>query len=178
MINRININDLDRFNELGCLINNNFINVYLLNDLLKSEIDYIFGYYEKDLLIGFIHVSKLYENLDIVNIVVDIDYRNKGIANKMVNFVLKYFKDVEKVMLEVNENNVSAISLYKKNNFEIRSYRYDGKLARPIRIKESKIAIFVFQILRAIVPYLFLVISLSFIHLYSFYYDIYVDKSV
>ena len=28
-----------------------------------------------------------------------------------------YFDDINSVMLEVNENNVAAISLYKKNNF-------------------------------------------------------------
>ena len=128
MVNKIKIVDNERFNELGLLINDNFCNVYKLNDLLNSPYDYLFGYYDCDLLVGFIHVNKLYENMDIVNVVVDINYRNKGIASLLISFVCGYFVDVQNVFLEVNENNSVAISLYKKNNFEVinKRKRYYG----------------------------------------------------
>ncbi|MGN1371695.1 MAG: GNAT family N-acetyltransferase [Candidatus Coprovivens sp.] len=123
MVNKIKIVDNDRFNELGLLINDNFCKVYELNCLLNSPYDYLFGYYDGDLLVGFIHVNKLYENMDIVNVVVDINYRNKGIASLLISFVCGYFVDVQNVFLEVNENNSVAISLYKKNNFEVINIR-------------------------------------------------------
>ncbi len=119
MVNKIKIEDLNRFNELGLLVNDNFVNVYKLSDILDSEYDYLFGYYENDLLVSFIHISKLYETMDIVNIVVDFAYRKKGIASTLISYVCNLFDDVENVMLEVNEKNNAAISLYKKNNFEI-----------------------------------------------------------
>ena len=119
MINKINLDDLNRFNELGLMVNTNFINVYKLSELLKSQYDYLFGYYLDDLLVAFIHISKLYETVDIVNIVVDSNYRRKGIANKLIDYIVNYFDDVSNIMLEVNEHNISAISLYKNNNFEI-----------------------------------------------------------
>ena len=75
MINKIEIKDFDRFNELGLIVNKNFVNVYDLNKLLESEYDFIYGYYINNILVGFIHINKLYENMDIVNIVVDPDYR-------------------------------------------------------------------------------------------------------
>lgn len=119
MINKINLDDLNRFNELGLMVNTNFINVYKLSELLESQYDYLFGYYLDYLLVAFIHISKLYETVDIVNIVVDSNYRRKGIANKLIDYIVSYFDDVSNIMLEVNEHNIAAISLYKSNNFEI-----------------------------------------------------------
>lgn len=119
MVNKIVIEELERFNELGLIVNKNFSNVYKLNDIIDSQYDDVYGYYVDSTLIGFIHISKLYETMDIVNVVVDNEYRKQGIATKLIDYVIKLYDDVENIMLEVNENNIAAISLYKKNGFEI-----------------------------------------------------------
>lgn len=123
MVNKISINDLERFNDLGFLVNSNFSNVFKLNDILESKYDGVYGYYEDDNLVGFIHVNKLYETMDIVNIVVDNMYRKKGIATKLIGYVINLYNDVDNIMLEVNENNKAAIALYKKNKFEVINIR-------------------------------------------------------
>lgn len=129
MINKITLKDDLRFNELGILVNNNFCNLFSLESLINSPIDDIYGYYVNNYLVGFIHVSKLYETLDIVNIVVDEQYRRQGIATQLINYVCKSYDDINNVMLEVNEHNVKAINLYLKNGFyEInRRLRYYGQ---------------------------------------------------
>ena len=119
MVNKIVIEELERFNELGLIVNKNFSNVYKLNDIIDSQYDDVYGYYVDSTLIGFIHISKLYETMDIVNVVVDNEYRKQGIATKLIDYVIKLYDDVEIIMLEVNEHNIAAISLYKKNGFEI-----------------------------------------------------------
>ena len=119
MINKLTFNNLNRFNELGTIINRNFSNLYDLKFLIDSEFDYLYGYFVDEQLVAFIHLSKLYETLDIVNIVVDINFRGMGIATKLLNYCISLFDDVESVMLEVNENNDAAISLYRSNDFEI-----------------------------------------------------------
>lgn len=119
MINKIEIKDFDRFNELGLIVNKNFVNVYDLNKLLESEYDFIYGYYINNILVAFIHINKLYENMDIVNIVVDPDYRRRGIASSLLNYVISLFSDVSSIILEVNENNHSAIKLYEKQQFNV-----------------------------------------------------------
>ena len=119
MISNVTLEYIDSFNELGLLVNSNFCNVYKLEDLLESEYDYIFGYFINNNLVGFIHVNKLYESMDIVNIVINNEFRNKGIATSLIDYAINYFSDIELVMLEVNENNSSAISLYKNNNFVV-----------------------------------------------------------
>lgn len=123
MINDVTLERIKEFNELGSLVNHNFVNVYMLADLIDSDIDYVYGYYINDKLVGFIHVSKLYEVVDVVNIVVASNYRRQGIASKLINYVISLFDDVDKIMLEVKENNFNAISFYQKNNFKIISKR-------------------------------------------------------
>ena len=118
MVDKIGLDELDRFNELGIQVNSNFVNLFSLNDILNSEFDYVYGYYLDSKLVGFIHLNKMYENIDIVNIVVDKDYRRKGIGNSLLKYVINLFDDVTGIMLEVNEHNESAINLYSVNLFE------------------------------------------------------------
>lgn len=119
MVNKISLEYLDAFNKLGFQVNSNFSNLYNLSKIIESQYDYVYGYYLDDKLVGFIHVTKLYETMDIVNVVVDREVRKQGIATKLINYVIDLFDDIDNVMLEVNENNIPALSLYKKNNFEI-----------------------------------------------------------
>lgn len=119
MISNISFSDLEYFNNLGLQVNDNFINLFNLENILSSEYDYLFGYYLENKLVGFIHLTKSFEVVDIVNVVVDSLYRRQGIANKLVSYALSYFNDVDSFMLEVNVNNESAISLYEKNNFKV-----------------------------------------------------------
>ena len=123
MVNKIGINELESFNELGLLVNSNFSNIYKLEDIIDSQFDDVYGYYVNNRLVAFIHINKLYENMDIVNVVVDFDFRNKGIAGLLIEYVIDSFSDVESILLEVNENNIAAISLYKKYGFEVISKR-------------------------------------------------------
>jgi len=123
MINKVVLSDLERFNELGRLVNANFNNLFDLSSLIGSETDYVYGYYDNDELVGFIHISKSYETIDIVNIVVDINKRKMGIGYKLIDYVAHLFSDVNNIMLEVRDSNEAAINLYKKYGFEIINVR-------------------------------------------------------
>lgn len=118
MIKSVKIDDLEEFNKLGLLVNSNFINLFQLDKLINSDIDYVIGAYESDKLVGFIHFTKLYETIDIVNIVVDKQFRNRGIASNLINYIVDNYKDINNIILEVNVNNKGAINLYLKNEFK------------------------------------------------------------
>ena len=128
MVNSLTINDLDRFNELGKCIKSNFSEVFKLNEILLMDYNLVFGFYDNNKLIAFIHIIKMYESVDIVNIVVDKFYRHQGIATRLINYVIDSFDDVESIILEVNENNKIAVECYRNNNFyEInRRHKYYG----------------------------------------------------
>lgn len=117
MVNSLTINDLDRFNELGKFIKSNFSEVFKLNEILLMDYNFVFGFYDNNKLIAFIHIIKMYESVDIVNIVVDKLYRHQGIATRLIKYVIDSFDDVESIILEVNENNKIAVECYRNNNF-------------------------------------------------------------
>ncbi len=117
MVDNVTLKDLCEFNKLGELINPNFSKVYKLNEILELNYNYIWGYFLNNKLVAFLHITKSYESVDIINIVVDDKVRRKGIATILLNYLYNYFNDVKEIFLEVNENNKIAINFYKKNNF-------------------------------------------------------------
>lgn len=124
-------NDLNKIYELGSLINKNFKNNYpqesLFNDYTKILL------YKDDVKIkGFIHYEIMYETVNILNIVVSETERRKNIGTLLIDNMLSDLnnKEIENIMLEVNSNNIPAINLYKKFNFEIINTRkkyYNGE---------------------------------------------------
>ena len=82
------------------------------NDFLKVLI------YEEDFIKGILVYQYLYDRIEIDYIIVDNEYRNLGIATKLLNFIEDKYKDIKNITLEVRESNKVAISFYKKNGFK------------------------------------------------------------
>lgn len=114
MIRDYEINDIKSVIRLGFLLHNNFkfdLNLYSKCKVL--EID--------DNVVGFITYSIIYERCEIIDIIVDDSFRSMGYGCKLLNEVINeaILKKCSNITLEVNVNNYSAISFYKKNNFNI-----------------------------------------------------------
>lgn len=124
MIRRAEEKDIKRINELGLLLNENFVKTFDIENILKEDISKIYIYEKDNMVIGFLHVTILYENAYIVNIVVDQNYRNRLIgANLMDTMLGELPKSVKIITLEVSTENEIAINFYKKFGFEIYSIR-------------------------------------------------------
>ena len=67
MINKVSINDKELFNEIGFQVNNNFSNLFNLDFIIESDNEDVFGYYDNNKLVGFIHVLHSFECLEIIN---------------------------------------------------------------------------------------------------------------
>ena len=107
----------DRYYQLGKEINDNFEKMYNLDATLIKEYNKIYGYVINDNLIGFIHIQISYDEADIVNIVVDKNYRMIGIGSKLIDFSIKKHA-LKALNLEVKKNN-PAVSFYEKLGFKI-----------------------------------------------------------
>ena len=101
--------------ELGTLLNKDFSRLYDEESLNKG-VNKTFLCVDNDKLIGFIHIQDLVDEIDIINIVIDENCRRKGYASMLIDYVTNYAKD-KKIILEVSDQNLSAINLYKKYNF-------------------------------------------------------------
>ncbi len=66
---------------------------------------------------GFIGVTQIFDEIEIGSLAVHPDYQRRGIAQQLLNQVLKQPK-VKRFLLEVDETNISAIQLYEKNGFQ------------------------------------------------------------
>lgn len=120
MVNNCTKKDILKIKELGKLINSNFDKVNNIEELINDN--KIIGYYDNDVLVGFLIYEQVYEIIDLLYIVVEPIYRRKNIGTKLLNYLIQT-KEFEKIMLEVRCDNNSAIKLYKKFNFKIINIR-------------------------------------------------------
>lgn len=70
---------------------------------------------------GVIVFKKIYDRIEIEYIIVDKKFRKSKIATSLLDYLINYSKDenLENISLEVNVNNIAAINLYKKFDFEV-----------------------------------------------------------
>ena len=69
---------------------------------------------------GFAGFRTIFEEMEVINIVTREDKRNQGFASNMLSYIIRYAhtNEMEKINLEVNENNLTAIKLYKTYGFQ------------------------------------------------------------
>ncbi len=117
MIRYYNNNDIPYINKLGIQLHDNY----------KFDLDI----YSKCLvidnngIIGFITYSIIYDRAEIIDIVVSVNNREKGLGRKLLQYVINDCKsnNCKSITLEVRKSNETAINFYKNNGFNIISTR-------------------------------------------------------
>ena len=89
---------------------------------ILSDTDSIYNYVENDMVIGYLEIRLVDGVIDIMNLFVNEENRNQGIATKLMNEMFEKEK-YNRIMLEVNENNNIALKLYNKLGFKEISVR-------------------------------------------------------
>lgn len=128
MIRDISIDDKVRYYELGSQINKNFNKVNDLSKIIDNKLQSIKVYELENNILGFIEILDLKDEIDIINIIVDKNHRNKKIGSQLLEYVIKN-NQCKRFILEVKISNEAAINLYKKFGFEIKGIRkgyYNG----------------------------------------------------
>ena len=71
-------------------------------------------------ILGYCGLYQVFNEGDITNIAVSLEYRGMGIAGKLLEAIFIYSEErgIEAFTLEVRESNVPAIHLYSKYGFE------------------------------------------------------------
>lgn len=114
-------------NDLVVCLNeyDEFWNEKILRDEFYNENSEYFVILEDNVLCGF---AGLWFNLDeahIMNIAVRKDFRNNGVGTELLKFLVDVAESKNKICitLEVRDDNIPAIELYKKLNFSILGIR-------------------------------------------------------
>lgn len=129
LISKMEYNDLDNLNISEF---DNFWNLDILKDELKSSNSkFIIAKLENE-IVGFAGAKFIIDEADIMNIAVKSSYRKQGIASLLLKNLIDICENnnINSINLEVNEENFPAINLYKKYEFLEVSRRknyYDGK---------------------------------------------------
>lgn len=113
MIREYNESDYNDINQLGKLLKPDFD----LSKNYNSNVEKIYVYEQENKIIGFIQILNSFNDIDIVNISVDINKQNQGIGSLLVNYIVDNLKP-NKMMLEVRESNLKAISFYQHLGFK------------------------------------------------------------
>ena len=104
-----------------------------------NDYTFILSYKENDKYVGFLIYQLLYESAEIIDIFVLEEYRNRGIGKALINKMLEN-KQIEKVTLEVKNDNKLGIMLYNSLGFKpvsIRKGYYEG-IDAILMLKEVK----------------------------------------
>ncbi len=152
MITNVTQEDIQSIYNLGKEINDNFSKLYIIENIINDSNYNILIYKDDGKVIGFIMTYTLYDTTDILNIIVDKNYRRQNIGSKLIEKIIEINKN-NKIMLEVNTNNEPAINLYKKLGFEIintrKRYYHDDNayvMSKSINNTENKKDIYILAI--------------------------------
>lgn len=116
---------VDDLNSIKNILNSDFDDFWDYN-ILNSELNnnsskYIIIKNENNQIVGFGGIKIIIDEADIMNIVTKKSCRNIGIGSIILQNLINISKseNLKSITLEVAENNLPAINLYKKFMFEI-----------------------------------------------------------
>ena len=84
----------------------------------ENPFEKTYAYFMDDEIIGFISASIIYERAEIEYFVVSEEYRGKGYAQKLLDYLISNISNGDNISLEVRCNNERAINFYLKNGFK------------------------------------------------------------
>lgn len=87
---------------------------------MNSELHYSYIATDNDKIIGYVILSVIADEAELLDIAVLAEYEGKGVASLLLSNALNYAlqQGANKCFLEVRDNNEAAISLYKHYGFE------------------------------------------------------------
>lgn len=132
-IRQMLLSDLETIKDYLISDFDDFWNYNILKEELISENSkYIVAILNKTEIVGFAGIKIIFDEADIMNIVTKKTYRNVGIGSSLLERLIVISKNLKlsSITLEVNEENISAIHMYKKFGFKslgIRKNYYKDK---------------------------------------------------
>ena len=122
MIKKLTSNDIDYIEQIFNLekeiFKNSAFSIEYLKTLIKNDNSFIYIYLIDNQVCGYLMVLDSIDVYEILAIATIEEYRNKGIAQELLDKI-----KTKDIFLEVRESNKKAINFYKKNNFKQISIR-------------------------------------------------------
>ena len=130
-IKQINENDIDLCYELDSNTISLWTKKQWANEF-KKEGTKIFGLLFENLVIGICVFQVVIDEVQINYFVVNQNFRKKGFGSYLMNYLIKRCKklNINKLLLEVSQNNITAENFYNRFDFSTvgirKNYYKDG----------------------------------------------------
>ncbi len=97
----------------------------MITETLLSPLYKGFVIEENNVLLGYIMLYSVLDEVHILNLAVDPDCRGRGYASQLIHYIIEHYskRGVSYFFLEVRDSNIRAIKLYKMLGFEIKGKR-------------------------------------------------------
>ena len=122
MIKKLTSNNIDYIEQIFNLekeiLKSSAFSKSYLNTLIKGDNSFIYVYLIDDKVCGYLMILDSIDVYEILAIAAVEEYRNKGIAQELLDKI-----KIKDIFLEVRESNQVAINFYKKNKFKEISIR-------------------------------------------------------
>ena len=122
MIIKLTSNDVEYIKQIfNCekeIFKNSAFNKSYIETLIKGNNSFVYVYLIEDKICGYLMVLDSIDVYEILAIATIEEYRNKGIAQELLDKI-----KTKDIFLEVRESNQVAINFYKKNKFKEISVR-------------------------------------------------------
>jgi len=122
MIKKLTSNDINYIEQIFNLekeiFKNSAFSIEYLKTLIKNDNSFIYIYLIDNQVCGYLMVLDSIDVYEILAIATIEEYRNKGIAQELLDKI-----KTKDIFLEVRESNQVAINFYKKNKFKEISVR-------------------------------------------------------
>ena len=122
MIKKLTSNDINYIDQIFNLekeiFKNSAFNKGYIETLIKGNNTFIYVYLVDKKVCGYLMVLDSIDVYEILAIATVEEYRNKGIAQELLDKI-----KIKDIFLEVRESNQVAINFYKKNKFKEISVR-------------------------------------------------------
>ena len=122
MIKKLTSDNVDYIEQIFNLekeiFKNSAFNKSYMETLIKADNSFIYTYIIDDKVCGYLMVLDSIDVYEILAIATIEEYRNKGIAQELLDKI-----KTKDIFLEVRESNQVAINFYKKNKFNQISIR-------------------------------------------------------
>ena len=131
-ISKMTLSDLNSIQNILYSDFNDFWTYSSFQQELECENSYFIVGKINEEIVGFAGLKSIVDEANIMNIVVKKDFRHNNIGSMLLENLICYAKNqnLKTVTLEVNENNLSAIRMYDKfdfNHIGIRKKYYNGE---------------------------------------------------
>jgi ribosomal-protein-alanine N-acetyltransferase len=115
-VTNLHLSRIEQYEKL--FVNNERYNKKQLKEMLKSKTYFLIGYFNKNELVGYLIANVNDISVDLFKIFISEKFRKKGIAKKLINYLINYHRN-KPIYVEVLHTNDIAIKMYLHLGFKV-----------------------------------------------------------